>query len=296
METHSRDFISRRQFIRQAIVGSAGLALSSCRPLVISLERPTAIPVTGWPTQQPIPTETQPVPTPTFSPDRLADYVTLEEARFIAEHEVKVGDESRPVVMMTYDDNAKYADVRQILDAFNKHNAKATFFFIGEKITFSAKAVRAIIAEGHLFGCHGWEHIDLTKLNDDQINRQISQCFDALNEVSPGYRMRFIRFPFGNGISSPRLLRVAAGWGLQHVAWTMGSGGMDRYTRDNIFRNVKNGSIVLSHMFRPYDVTQADEIVSGLIDQGFTLETIQTGRRMEDFFFPKDELTNNDSP
>jgi peptidoglycan/xylan/chitin deacetylase (PgdA/CDA1 family) len=262
------------------------MVISACQPLIIPIEFPTATTQSENPTPEPFPTDFAPVSTPTFSPERLNEFLSQEEAQFIADHEIKCGDEKRPVVMMTYDDNAKYADVRRILDVFNKHHASATFFFIGEKITYSAKAVRAIISEGHLFGCHGWEHIDLTKLSDDQVNRQISRCFDALNEISPGYRMRFIRFPFGNGISNPRLLRIAAGWGMQHVAWTMGSGGMDRYTKDNIFRNVKNGSIVLSHMFRPFDVEQAEEIVSGLIDRGFTLETVETGRRLADMYLP----------
>ena len=232
----------------------------------------------------PDPSATPAAPTPTFSPDRITDYLTQEEVQFISTHEVKSGDTSRPVIMMTYDDNAKYVQVRAILDAFNKYDKKATFFFLGEKIRLSAKAVRAIVEEGHLLGCHGWEHISLLNLDDNQLRRSFSLCFDALNEVAPGYRMRFIRFPFGSGTNNRWLLRAAADWGMQHVYWTMGSGGLESTTYDSVIRNVTNGSIVLSHMFRPFDVKQTGDIVSSLIDQGYSLETIETGRKPEDIF------------
>jgi peptidoglycan/xylan/chitin deacetylase (PgdA/CDA1 family) len=214
----------------------------------------------------------------------LPNLVSKEEKAFLAMHEIQEGDTNRPVVMMTYDDNAKYDDVRAILDAYNRNYAKATFFFIGEKVRLSSKAVRAIVEEGHTLGCHGYEHIDLSELTNNQINRQIEQSFDAVNEVVPGYRMRFIRFPFGNGMGDPRLLKIAADWGLQHVWWTMGSGGLDSGTYDNVMRNVKNGSIILSHMFRPYDVSQVEQIVENLLEKGYSLESVETGRKKEDVF------------
>jgi len=276
---------SRRDFLRKAGFGLVGL-LSACHASNVDIEELLTPSSTAFQaiTVTPRPTEIPATATPTFTPTQLSSSISDEEIEFLAEHEVQEGDTNRPVVMMTYDDNAKYADVRAILDAYNRHNVKATFFFIGEKVTLSSKAVHAIVDEGHLLGCHGYEHINLLNLNDDQINRQIEKAFDAVNEVVPGYQMRFIRFPFGEGTSDPRLLKIAANWGLQHVRWTMGSGGLDNETYDNVMRNVQNGSIVLSHMFRPYDVAQVEDIVTSLIDRGFSLETVETGRKQEDIY------------
>lgn len=278
--------IGRRQFLKKAGIGLAGASAAACQPIVVrihpsgSAAQPTLLP----PTTMPQLTQVPPTPAPTFSPDQLPVLLSPEEISFLAAHEVKEGDTTRPVVMMTYDDNAKYEQVRAILDAFNKYDMKASFFFIGEKISLSAKAVRAVVEEGHLLGCHSYEHINLLNLNDDQVHRQFKRCFEAAQEVVPGYRLRFIRFPFGEGNNNQRLLKIAASWGLQHVYWTMGSGGLDKHTHDNVMRNASNGAIFLSHMFRRYDIEQAEDIIVSLLDRGYTLETVETGRKPEDIF------------
>ncbi|MCD6476501.1 MAG: polysaccharide deacetylase family protein [Anaerolineaceae bacterium] len=290
--------ITRREFLVRAGIGLVGSAAVACQPIITqikpqiinsqqtqtpftSTQHPTDIPPSQTPT--PPPTHT-PTCAPTFSPDQLPDLLSQEEINFLAHHEIKEGDTSRPVVMMTYDDNAKYKQVRFILDAYKKYQMKASFFFIGEKILLSAKAVRAIVEEGHLLGCHGWVHDDFLQLSSDKVNRRIEKSFKAVQEIVPGYRLRFIRFPYGSGTGSMRLLKIAASWGLQHTFWNISSGGLVKNTYDTVMRDVQNGSIVVSHMFRKYDVEQAEDIIISLLEKGYTLETVETGRKPEDIF------------
>jgi peptidoglycan/xylan/chitin deacetylase (PgdA/CDA1 family) len=282
--------MSRRSFIKHAGINLAGLALSACQQtnsiVSVSAESPTSSPTaeaTATSTPRPSPT-IAPSPTATFHPSHISSLVSPEEADFLAAHEVHIGDTSRPVVMMTYDDNGKFDEVRTILDAYKAFNMKATFFFIGEKMLLSTKAVHAIVDEGHLLACHGYAHNDFMKLTDDQINRRIEKSFAAVEEVVPGYRMRFIRFPYGSGVGSERILRVVAQWGLQHIYWSTGSNGTIPDTLGTVMRNAENGAIVLSHMYRYYDVTQAYQIVESLVDAGYALETVETGRAPEDVF------------
>ena len=269
--------IKRSEFIVK--IGIAFLStIVACKRKEVISPTPTAFQAI---TKTPQPTLILPTSTPISDTSKQ---LTEKKVCFLAAHEVMEGDTSRPVVMMTYDDNAKYTDVRTILDALRMYNAKATFFFIGEKITASAKAVRAIVEEGHTLGCHGYNHIDLLGLSDSQINRQIENSFKAIDEVVPGYQMHFIRFPYGSGMGDTRLLSIAASWGLQHVYWTMGSGGLDTKTYDNVMQNIQNGSIILSHMFRPYDVLYAEKIICSLVESGYSLEAVDTGRKPEDIF------------
>lgn len=279
---------SRREFLKKGGIGLAGLSLYACQRLVESEPTSTPVPLhthtsPATATKTTAPTQT-PKPTPTFSPTQLSDLVTPNEIEFLTAHEIKEGDTSRPVVMMTYDDTGSYKDVRTILDAFKSHNMKASFFYIGEKMYGSSKAVRAIVEEGHLLGCHGYAHNDFLRLSDDQINRRLEKSFQTVDEIVPGYRMRFIRFPYGSGVGSERILRVAAMWGLQHIYWSTGSHGNTRETHDIVVRNAQNGAIVLSHMYRQFDVEQAPEIVSSLVEAGFSLETVETGRAPSDIF------------
>lgn len=277
--------IGRRRFIKEAMIGLLGAVTAACQPNRVRtsfLNENTPTSIVPTPTSQP--TLVLPTPTSTFSPDQLPVILSQEEVDFLSSHEITEGDISRPVMLMTYDDNGKYDQVRTILDAYNKYGVKTTFFFLGEKITLSSKAVRAVVEEEHLLACHGFEHINFQKLNNDQIYRQIEGCFDAVQEVIPGYRLRFIRFPFGNGTGDTRLLKLAANWGLQHVFWTTGSGGLTSDTYNSVMRNARNGAIILSHMFREFDVSQADRIVGSLVDRGYALETLETGRKLTDIY------------
>jgi peptidoglycan/xylan/chitin deacetylase (PgdA/CDA1 family) len=282
--------MSRRSFIKHTWINLAGLALSACQQInsnvSIASENPTSSPTaeaTATSTPRPSPT-IAPSPTATFHPSQFPGLITPQEAEFLASHEVRMGDTSRPVIMMTYDDNGTYNEVRTILDAYKAFNMKATFFFIGEKIPLSSKAVHAIVDEGHLLECHGYAHQDFMRLTDDQINRRIEKTFKAMEEVVPGYRMRFIRLPYGSGVGSERILRVVAQWGLQHIFWSMGSNGTIPDSHDTVIRNAENGAIVLSHMYRYYDVTQAHQIVESLVDAGYALETVETGRAPSDVY------------
>jgi peptidoglycan/xylan/chitin deacetylase (PgdA/CDA1 family) len=226
---------------------------------------------------------------PQTKKDTLSPYKYIADEKkidFLAAHEIIEGDTSRRVVMMTYDDNAKFSQVEAILKAFRKYpNTKATFFFEGQKINISSKAVKAIIADGHTLGCHGWDHLALySKLTDSQIDKSIERCFDAIDRIVPGFRFQFIRFPYGDSVGTPRILRIAARWGMQHIYWTMGSNGISKDTINIVTKNVKPGSIVLSHMFRYYDYSDAEKIVDSLISKGYSLESVATGRKQEDIY------------
>ena len=75
------------------------------------------------------------------------------------------------------------------------------------------------------------------------------------------------------------------------MGWTVESGGMDEKTKDNVSRNFGlyqnqmkaiGGAIVLSHTHRPYDVSQASEIIKKWKDMGYDLVTVDQGKLDKD--------------
>ena len=83
------------------------------------------------------------------------------------------------VVALTYDDgpNPPYTD--QLLDILAKHNIKATFFLIGNRIERHPETANRIIAEGHQVGNHTYSHPLLGFLPPRYVQRQIERT-DAL--------------------------------------------------------------------------------------------------------------------
>lgn len=217
------------------------------------------------------------------NPSLKADDVPEDEVNFLVQHEILEGDTSRNVVMMTYDDSGTPEQIESILSAYRPYpDCKATFFYLGDKLERSAKSIEKIVSEGHLLGSHFWNHSAMTKLSSDRIKRWFNLNITTLEEVVPGYTMKYFRMPYGDGVGNERILTIAAEFGLQHVYWTMGSNGLVPETYQKVLWAVDPGAIVLSHMFRYYDYTQADLIVDGLLEKGYSIETVHTGKKPED--------------
>lgn len=288
--------ISRRDFLRQMGIGLAGLGAwaltGGCQAIPIptatvipatitstSTATVSATPMPPTATMIPLPTETStplPIATPTFSPKDIGQWVTPEMKAFLPNHEVKRGDISRKVAMLTYDDDGyTEQDIMTILDGLDKYKAKATFFFVGRGIKYRQNAIRRIVADGHQLACHGYYHDDpLTQLKSGKINEQFEAFLYDAADIVPGYRVRYFRAPFGE--VDERVREVAAEWGLQHVLWTDNSNGWfeDGY---QVVETVTPGAIILCHMFRYFDIQKTTDMARGLQDRGFTVETVDHG-------------------
>jgi polysaccharide deacetylase family protein (PEP-CTERM system associated) len=55
-------------------------------------------------------------------------------------------------------DSRLMPNVERLLDLFGRRGAKATFFVLGDAAHREPAVVKAIAAEGHEIGCHGWSH------------------------------------------------------------------------------------------------------------------------------------------
>ena len=86
------------------------------------------------------------------------------------------------VVALTYDDGPNPPDTDQLLDVLAKHNVKATFFLIGNRIERYPETVRRMIAEGHQIGNHTYSHPLLGFLPPSYVERQIERTDNLLQQ------------------------------------------------------------------------------------------------------------------
>lgn len=209
-----------------------------------------------------------------------------ERIAFLAEHEIEGGDRSRRIVLMTYDDQGHRIWIDRILDAYALVGGKATFFFTGNNLHYYAERIQRIVREGHVFGCHGLVHVPHTSLGSDELRTQLREWLERVDKIVPGYQVRFFRFPFGD--RNARVRRIIAEFGFQNVHWNIESGGLDENTFENVVGKVSNGSIVLSHMCRYYDVDQAEKILRHLKGEGYAMESMETGMNPKDIYASKE--------
>jgi len=183
---------------------------------------------------------------------------------------------------MTYDDGGNAESIHHLLEVYRAYGAKTTFFVMGEWIQANPDLARQIVAEGHTLGCHGWEHVPYQSLGYAEADRQLKLFVDTVNDVIPGYRVKYIRFPYGDRNKS--LTQLAAQYGMQSVMWSLETSGHDSSTYGTVVGGAGNGYIVLSHSLRQFDVYQAEDILRDMMAQGYTFETIDTGIDPKDKF------------
>jgi peptidoglycan-N-acetylglucosamine deacetylase len=257
--------INRRKFIKLISGSLATLSIGAA-----------IAPVNGlYPSSRAVQVADRTNPANSISPNVLQPHLTAAQIDFLAAHELKTGDLTRKVAMMTYDDVFHNDKLSHLLDVYLEHGIKCTFFIIGVNLEDCKATLPRVINEGHELGCHGWIHNPFTSLSDVSINGQFNAFFTKVEEIIPGYRVKYFRAPYGD--RDMRVRKLAATWGMQHVLWSLESGGLDKNTVHNVVDRMQNGSIVLSHASRQYDVSEADVIVKELTRKGFNMETISSG-------------------
>ena len=79
------------------------------------------------------------------------------------------------IVALTYDDGPNPPYTERLLEVLAKHNVKATFFMIGNRIERHPETVNRVIAEGHQIGNHTYSHPLLGFLPPFYVQREIER-------------------------------------------------------------------------------------------------------------------------
>jgi peptidoglycan-N-acetylglucosamine deacetylase len=156
-----------------------------------------------------------------------------------------------PEVWLTIDDGPDGSDTAALLDLLESHGAKATFFVKGNRLLELRELGRQIVSSGHELGNHSHAHPSgsFWMLSPQRLEREISDCSEAIEEVS-GARPRRFRPPVGmkNFFVHPILERH----GLELIGWSArGFDGLPFSSAEavveRIMQKVRPGAILLIH-------------------------------------------------
>ena len=155
----------------------------------------------------------------------------------------------RPAVWLTIDDGPDEHDTPRILDLLDRHQARATFFVIGEHAARHPDLVREIVRRGHTIGHHTHTHPAGTFwcASPQRLARELDATLAALGEV--GVRPQWFRPPVG--IKHLLLEPALTGRDLRCVGWTARSGDCHSDRPEHLVAalesNLTPGSILLLH-------------------------------------------------
>jgi len=152
-------------------------------------------------------------------------------------------------VAITIDDGPDPEVTPRVLELLAAHDARATFFCIGERVERHPALARAIVARGHEIGNHTHRHLmRFSLLGPRGVAREIARAQQAIGAAT-GEVARFFRAPAGlrNPFLEPALTRA----NLQLVSWTRRGfdtvyGSAERVL-GSLTRHLRGGDILLLH-------------------------------------------------
>lgn len=152
-------------------------------------------------------------------------------------------------VWLTIDDGPDAEDTPRILQLLAEHQARATFFLIGQKAAAHPELVRAIVAGGHEIAHHTHTHplASFWCATPARVRREL----DEASEVFRRHGVTATRFrPPGNQ-KSPWLQSALRSRGLAPIDWTErgleGLSASPGAVADRVLRRLAPGNILLLH-------------------------------------------------
>lgn len=191
-------------------------------------------------------------------------------------------DPDKPMVALTFDDGPTSGVTNRVLDALEKHNCRATFFVVGERVAAHQQLLKRAVTLGCEIGSHTYGHDDLTKLSAERGRDSVQKSLDAVYDAC-GYRVKSLRPP--TGASNSDVKKLASDMGLALVFWSHSTHDYRlknaKTIEDYVFydgenkRALQDGDIVLLHDLRDPTGSAVENIVSRLCDAGYQLVTVQ---------------------
>ncbi len=183
----------------------------------------------------------------------------------------RVVDPTKPMIALTFDDGpGKYT--MQLLEQLENHDAKATFFLVGENVGKHPDVIRKMHDMGCEIGNHTTSHARLTTLADANVLAQINGTNVAIESVI-GEGAKFLRPPYGS--TDDRIATLANSplvmWSVDTNDWVSKDA---LAVRQHVLSEVEDGDIILMHDIHETTVQATLELIPQLIEKGYQLVTI----------------------
>lgn len=192
---------------------------------------------------------------------------------------IYLGDTSRKVVYLTFDEGYENGYTPIILDTLKENHVKAAFFITMPYLQNNYDLVERMINEGHTVGNHTVNHPSLPDVLDDQkLTKEISELSIAYIEKT-GKDMNYLRPPKGE--FSERTLKISSNLGYRSVFWSFAYDDWDvnkqkgaDYSYKTVMDNVHNGGVLLLHAVSKSNTEALGSIIHDLKAQGYSFGTL----------------------
>ena len=202
-----------------------------------------------------------------------SEYLAGYNARYL-------GNTQQKTIYLTFDCGFENGCTAPILDALKKHNAKATFFVVGNYLETAPELVQRMVEEGHIVGNHTYHHPDMSQIADlDSFRKELTAVEEKYKEITGEEMKKYYRPPQGkfseSNLEQTRTLGYQTiFWSLAYVDWYTDKQPSPQEAYDKLLPRIHPGAIVLLHSTSQTNADILDELLTKWEDMGYTFGTL----------------------
>ena len=191
-----------------------------------------------------------------------------------------LGDTSNKRIYLTFDAGYDNGFTPKILDTLKKHNAKATFFLVGNYIKTSPDLVKRMINEGHTVGNHTFSHPDMSAISDKAaFTEELTKLEDLFRETTGKELPKFYRPPQGkysedNLRAAQELGYTTVFWSLAYADWDNDRQPTSEQALSKLIPRTHNGAVILLHSTSKTNSEVLDTLLSRWEEEGYSFGEI----------------------
>lgn len=204
-----------------------------------------------------------------------------ETSKFVPKYDCYyIGDQSKKVIYLTFDEGYEKGYTGKILDALKKHNVKAAFFVVKPYITQNPDLVKRMVNEGHLVCNHSARHPSMPSIIDEnKFKKEFTDVEEAYTKVTGKKMPKYFRPPMGKYselslYNTKKLGYKTIFWTFAYADWETYSQPSHEYAIKKIMSKTNNGSVLLLHAVSKTNSEIMDELLTRFEKEGYKIETL----------------------
>lgn len=173
---------------------------------------------------------------------------------------------------LTFDDGPDATFTPHILDTLDRHNARATFFVLGNHVAGNEQLLQRMYKTGHEIGNHSWSHPSFIKIPIEQVESEVANTQTAIMRAGVPAPHVF-RPPYGdmNDIVRAHVPLTIVRWNVDPEDWHPKKQHM---ILEHLTHHARAGSVIVLHDTEPTTAAMLDQIIVQLQTSGYMLVTV----------------------
>lgn len=210
---------------------------------------------------------------PPEAPSETSDFVP----KYSCYH---LGDTSKKVLYLTFDEGYENGYTGPILDVLKKHNVKAAFFVVKPYITSNEDLIKRMVDEGHLVCNHSSHHPSMPSIKDQKkFNKELSEVEESFEKITDKKIAKYFRPPMGKYSELSLYYTKTYGyktifWSFAYKDWLTKEQPTANYAKEKIMKKTHNGAIFLLHAVSKTNAEILDDVITEWKKNGYEIKSL----------------------